>query len=155
MKRALDLMMTMRIPNLEYLALHSFGELKIKDFFRPQEILLGKSICDICLSEPETIKSAFDEFKRNFDKWLFPRAQGSLIEFITENDKIRRESLVATGFYPKQTVINVDMNFQGTLARAIFHNNTQSLRMILEEVLEKIDDSNYVPIMMFDMPLML
>lgn len=44
---------------------------------------------------------AFDEFKRNFDKWLFPRAQGSLIESITENDKIRRESLVATGFYPK------------------------------------------------------
>lgn len=74
LKRALDLMMTMRIPDLEYLALHSFNELKLKDFFRPQEILLGKSICDICLSEPETIKMAFDEFKRNFDKWLFPRA---------------------------------------------------------------------------------
>jgi hypothetical protein len=74
LKRALDLMMTMRIPSLEYLALHPFSELKIKDFFRPQEILLGKSICDICLSEPETIKAAFDEFKRNFDKWSFPRA---------------------------------------------------------------------------------
>lgn len=47
------------------------------------------------------------------------------------------------------------MNFQGTLNRAIFLNNTQSLRMVLEEVLEKIDDSNYTPIMMYDLPLML
>lgn len=35
LKRSLDTMMTMRIPDLEYLALHSFGELKMKDFFRP------------------------------------------------------------------------------------------------------------------------
>ena len=56
LKHALDTMMSMRIPDLEYLALHSFGELKLKDFFRPQEILLGKSICDICLTEPESIK---------------------------------------------------------------------------------------------------
>ena len=101
----------MRIPDLEYLALHSFGELKMKDFFRPQEILLGKSICDICLSEPESIKSAFDEYRKTYDRWSFPRAQGSLIEFITADDKIRRETLVTTGFYPRQTVINLDLNF--------------------------------------------
>jgi hypothetical protein len=60
-----------------------------------------------------------------------------------------------TAFYPKQTVINVDLNFQGTLYRAIEYNNTQSLRMILEEVLEKIDDANYTPVMMYDLPKML
>ena len=52
LKRALDIMLSMRIPDLEYLVLNSFDELKRTDFFRPQEILLGKSICDICLTEP-------------------------------------------------------------------------------------------------------
>lgn len=52
LKWSLDTMMSMRIPDLEYLALNSFEELKRTDFFRPQEILLGKSICDICLTEP-------------------------------------------------------------------------------------------------------
>lgn len=49
LKQSLDTMMIMRIPDLEYVALNSFADLKRKDFFRPQEILLGRSICDICL----------------------------------------------------------------------------------------------------------
>lgn len=39
LSQAQDLMMRMKIPNLRYLVLHSFEDVKSKDFFRTQEIL--------------------------------------------------------------------------------------------------------------------
>lgn len=112
LKWALDTMMSMRIPDLEYLALNSFEELKRTDFFRPQEILLGKSICDICLTEPQSIMKAFEIYDES-NKYAptFQRAPGSLMEFITADDRIRRETFIQTGFYPKQLVISLDLNF--------------------------------------------
>jgi len=48
----------MRRPDLRYLLMNTFDSLKEKDFFVLQEVLKGRSICDICLSDTKTIKEA-------------------------------------------------------------------------------------------------
>ena len=48
----------MRRPDLRYLLMNTFDSLKEKDFFVLQEVLNGRSICDICLSDTKTIKEA-------------------------------------------------------------------------------------------------
>ena len=50
----------MRKPDLEYVLLNSFESLSKKDFFTPQEILNGKSLCDISLSDPNKIKEGLE-----------------------------------------------------------------------------------------------
>ena len=46
----------MRRIDFEYLLLNTFDSLIENDFFVSQEILNGKSICDICLSTPKILK---------------------------------------------------------------------------------------------------
>jgi hypothetical protein len=48
----------MRMPDLRYLLMNTFDSLKEKHFFVLQEVLNGRSICDICLSDTKTIKEA-------------------------------------------------------------------------------------------------
>jgi len=48
----------MRKPDLEYLVLYDFDEIKKRNFFRCQEHLFGKTVMDICLSDPESVKDA-------------------------------------------------------------------------------------------------
>ena len=55
----------MRRPNLEYLLMNTFKTLMEKDFFISQEVLQGKSLCDICLSDPKAIKGALDLYKKD------------------------------------------------------------------------------------------
>ena len=56
------IMLGMRTPDLEFLALNDFDDIKKSDFFRMQEILYGKSIMDICLSDPEAIRESLNLF---------------------------------------------------------------------------------------------
>ena len=63
---AQDLMMRMKIPNLEYLVLNSFDEIRKKDFFMTQEILQGKSISDISLSSAESWIEALSRFRQEW-----------------------------------------------------------------------------------------
>lgn len=45
----------MRRPDMEYILLSTFEELTRTDFFISQELLMGKSIQDICLNTPKII----------------------------------------------------------------------------------------------------
>jgi len=47
-----------KIADLRYLMLSSFETMKSKDFFKNQEIFLGKSFCDICLNDADEIERA-------------------------------------------------------------------------------------------------
>jgi len=41
----------------------------VKDkFFISQELLLGKSMCDLCLSEPKKIRAALETWKDDYDE---------------------------------------------------------------------------------------
>ena len=50
--------MIMKMPDFEYILTNSFEKLKKEEFFQPQEVLYGKSICDICVSDPESVSKA-------------------------------------------------------------------------------------------------
>lgn len=60
LRTMIEIMMYMRKPDLEYVLLNPFDTLLQKDFFTPQEILYGKSLCDICLSDPSRIKDGLE-----------------------------------------------------------------------------------------------
>ena len=51
-------MMRLRIPDLSYIVLNSFEDLKNKDFFQSQTILKGQSICDICITDQKSVRKA-------------------------------------------------------------------------------------------------
>jgi len=55
----------MRAPDLEFLTLNDFEDTKRSDFFRTQEILFGKSIMDINLSEPDSVRVALDNYSED------------------------------------------------------------------------------------------
>jgi len=48
-------LLTMRIPDLKVLILGNYQQQKEKEFFLKQEILLGKSICDLNLNNVDEI----------------------------------------------------------------------------------------------------
>lgn len=52
LRKAQERCLVMKIPNMEYVIMNTWDNLKHKDFFCSQEILLGKTICDISLSDP-------------------------------------------------------------------------------------------------------
>jgi len=57
LKKMHDQILCMKNSDLEYLLMNSFNSLLKQDFFTPQEILYGKSLCDICLTDPLKIKN--------------------------------------------------------------------------------------------------
>ena len=77
-----QLLMAMRIPDLEYILLNTFDQLRKQDFFACQEILLGKSLGDICLNTPKFLKEALTTYKEKPN----PHEQKSLAYQIINND---------------------------------------------------------------------
>lgn len=67
LRSAQKLVLNMRRPDLEYMLVNTFEDLIQKDFFTCQELLLGKSICDICLNTPKYIAQALKTWKPDED----------------------------------------------------------------------------------------
>ena len=55
----------MRIPDLKLLVQNSYEIQKKEEFFMQQEVLLGKSICDLNLENAEEVEKALDYTKAN------------------------------------------------------------------------------------------
>lgn len=74
----------MRIPDLEYIVLNSFEDLKNIEFFRSQLILQGKSICDICITDQKAVRKGTSnyEFDSRTDEEGPMILEGSIIEQI-------------------------------------------------------------------------
>lgn len=80
-------LLAMRTPDLEFLVLNDFDDIKRSDFFRTQEILFGKSVMDICLSDSEAVRDALVHF--NVDNEFH---NGSIAERMTKGDHVRRDA---------------------------------------------------------------
>ena len=93
--------MRQRIPDLEYIVLNSFEDLKDKDFFRSQLILQGKSICDICITDQKAVRKATSV---EVDGKAYTTLKGSIIEQVIQGDGIRRQAMQETKIYPKQVL---------------------------------------------------
>jgi hypothetical protein len=55
----------MRQPDLEYMLLNSFEYLRQEDFFIAQELLQGKSICELCLNAPKYVIEATEKLSKD------------------------------------------------------------------------------------------
>ena len=53
-----NMYLQLRKPNLSFLLKNNFYAMVKDHFFSTQEVLLGKSMCDLCLSEPRKISEA-------------------------------------------------------------------------------------------------
>ena len=63
LRAAQKLVLNMRRPDLEYILVNTFDDLIQKDMFTCQELLYGKSLCDICLNTPKFITKALNSWK--------------------------------------------------------------------------------------------
>jgi len=77
--------MRMKIPDLEYIVLRSYDDVKSKDFFTAQEILQGKMLGDICLSSAESWFTALSSFRQEWKE-----IKGCVVEKVIDGDVIRR-----------------------------------------------------------------
>ena len=114
--------------------------MKDKDFFQSQLILQGKSICDICITDQKSVRKATSQYS---DYTEYTDLKGSIIEEIIADDKIRRDALRETKFYPKQLMVQIDLNFMGTIGRAFYLVSYQSVKMLLEKNIEEIGTIEY------------
>ena len=51
----------MKIPTLEYIFVNQFVKDKQNDYFSAQEILFGKSICEIAFQDPIDLQNALND----------------------------------------------------------------------------------------------
>ena len=71
------------------MVMNDFNMQKDLDFFKCQEILLGQTICDICLSDPGSIKRAVNQSQ---DK--ITSNNGSIIHKLSKGDRVRKDTFV-------------------------------------------------------------
>ena len=96
LRRAQEIVIEMKCPNLQYLLFNTFETHKTKDFFICQELLNGKSFCEICLSVPSEIAKALKYYdKDHFD------IENSIVQELAKGDRMRFEALRDINFYPK------------------------------------------------------
>lgn len=94
---------------------NSFDDLVREDFFTSQEILFGKSICDICLNTPKYISQGLSDFKREDDDEFVRK---TFLYQLVKDDHIRLEALKDVGLFPRKMIINVDFNYDSTIQKA-------------------------------------
>lgn len=87
--------------------MNNFEDLKEKDFFSSQEMLNGKSICDICLNDPYAITNALEKF----DTCGIVGGSNSILEALTGQDRFRRKIFEDMGYSQNTMLIGVDFNF--------------------------------------------
>lgn len=87
LRKATDAMLGMKRPDLNYISLNNFEDMKANDFFQCQELLGGKSICDISLNDPYSISIAVERWES-----MSKTCTGSIINFISKGDNVRRQT---------------------------------------------------------------
>ena len=142
--------MRMKIPDLEYLVLNSFDDIRKKDFFATQEILQGKMIGDICLSSAESWIEALLQFRQEWKE-----IKGCTVEKVISGDRVRREHMQLCNFYPKLCIVQLDLNFMGTIERAFHMNSFKSLKGIFNHILDVIDTFEYQKFLMYELPIII
>lgn len=97
----INLLLGMRQPDLQYIILNSFEDIKEKCFFQSQELFLGKTIADLCMSDTIATQDALDNWEKNQNQLL----GGSVIEELSSNDVMRMNAFKDANFYPKSLII--------------------------------------------------
>ena len=78
-------MLTMRVCTLDFLVLNTFEDMRKDSFFQPQEILCGKSLCDISLNDTLVVQKSLRD--RVVDDYVCP---GSIMDSLVRDDQVRK-----------------------------------------------------------------
>ena len=69
---------------------------------------------EICMCAPESISEAVKNFKDEYKD-----LEGSVIHNVTAGDKVRKDCFQEIGLYPKNMMLQMDLNYRGTIERAL------------------------------------
>jgi hypothetical protein len=103
--------MSMQLAKFEYFVLNDdFEQLMRDEFFQAQEVLQGKTICDICLRLPKEIAKGLQIEEEKFSK-----IEGSLIYDVCQGDEEKVKFYTSIGLCEDNLIIQPDFNFVTTL----------------------------------------
>ena len=133
----------------DYLLKEDFDQIMEEEFFSPQEVLDGRSLCDLCLNYPKEIRK---KVTQSVDK--FSQVKSTLLaEHCNENRELL-EFYRHVGCSGDNLMINLDFNLVTTLRYAMDIDNNQTVKLLLQKVFE-INSHHYKDIIMLDLPVML
>lgn len=112
--------------------------------------MFGKSFCDICLSDPESVSSALQLFKNDKSNEQF-----SHLEALFEGDNYRKKSMIEANVYPQALILNLDLNLSSTIQKAIMLKAVKSLKLLIDMVFENYNTIEYQEFIMYDLDLLL
>lgn len=141
--------MSMRMPDLEYMVMNTFDDIKDKDFFQQQEILQGKSICEISLTDPRAVVEALEKWQDKPE--VSKLSRNSLFEQIVNKDEYRKYLFSSIGYSTRQYLLNCDFNFQGTIERALALSSSKALSAIIETIFAQENTFLYNEMILFDL----
>ena len=124
--------MSMQLAKFEYFVLNDdFDQLVREEFYQGQEVLEGKTICDLCLTFPKEIAAGLRQKQS-----VYKEIDGSLIEEVCQglyNEDY--DFYVKADLCEENLVVQVDFNFCSTLRIAMELNQNQSIKMLLSHFL--------------------
>ena len=104
----------MQLAKFEYFVLtDDFDKLMREEFYQAQEVLQGKTICDICLNFPKEIAQGL-----RLDEKQFSQIDGSLIDELCFGEQSQIEFYKHIGLCEDNLIIQSDFNFVTTLRLA-------------------------------------
>jgi len=112
--------------------------------------LRGKSICEISLNDPYSIQVAVEKWET-----FSPICTGSIINKISKGDNVRRTTFEEVGFYQPVLMLQRDLNFGGTIERALSQNSIKALMVILHFIMDHLNTPKYREFIMHDLPAIL
>lgn len=137
----------MQLAKFEYFVLtDDFDQLMRDEFYQSQEVLQGKTICDICLNFPKEVAAGL-----RLDEKQFSQIDGSLIDEVCQNDQQQIQFYKKIGLCEDNLIIQPDFNFVTTLRLAAELGANQSVKLLLKEVFKK-NKRTYQEAMMLDLP---
>ena len=69
--------------------------------------------------------------------------KGSIIDLLTSGDQVRRDTFKQIEMYPKLMLLQIDVNFRGTVERAIECNSFKALKMLFDFFFENVNTADY------------
>lgn len=132
--------------NFENCMLTNFKDLKYQNFFKTQELLFGKSMCDIHLNDDASISNAVcldinkiqDTSGTVFSDFL--KAFPELYALHEEQKRLK-----------KNLIVSLDFNFVSQLERAFPLNASLAINILIKKIFE-INSVDYHPILSLVLP---
>ena len=81
--------------------------------------------------------------------------RGSIIDMLTTGDQLRRDTFKQIKMFPKLRLIQIDVNYRGTVERALQCSSFKSLKLLLDYFFENVNTQEYYNLLMHDLSIVL